>query len=139
MSGFGSQSVRLIAVLTLVLLGGAAQSQSRLQNVADDAALAAAQVLGAGGGTHEAALAAHQNLAASASGVASEVTAAPSGKIVTVKVSQPRSKAEAVSTVRYVPPEQPATWQWAARQRFVLNTSPMIVGSVCPQGCDPVR
>lgn len=139
MSPFGSQSIRLAGVLALVLLGGAAQSQSHLQSVADDAALAAAQVLGAGGGAHQAALAAHQTLAVSASDTANEVSAAPNGKAVTVKVSQPASKTEAVSTVRYVPPDQPATWHWASRQRFVVKASPVVVGSSCAQDCDPVR
>lgn len=138
MSGLSSQVFRLSALAAVLLFSGPAQAQSRLQQIADDAALAAAQVLGSGAGP-EAAVAVAQQTIASVSGVAGEVTMSLGDNAITVKVLQPTEKADAVSTARYVPPEQPAVWSWASRQRFAVKSSPVVVGSNCPQGCDPAR
>jgi Flp pilus assembly protein TadG len=138
MSGLRLQSARLIAVAALLLLSGAAQAQTRLQQIADEAALAAVQVLGSGGQAADAAAAAEQAVAANA-GVAAQTTASPDKLSATVIVSQPGAKAPAVSTARYLPPDQPANWSWASRQRFAFEPSPVVVGSYCWRDCAPVR
>jgi hypothetical protein len=141
MSGFASQSFRLGAVAAALLLliqqGQAANSQSQLQQIADEAALAAVQILGANGGPADAVEAAKQTVAA-VPGVAAEVTASVTGFVVTVKLSPIDSKAKTAaitSTAHYLPPDQPATWSWASRQRFAVKPSPVVVGSTCMRDC----
>lgn len=137
MVGFGLHGFYFGSALTLLAFSAPAPAQSPLQHVADKAALAAVEVLGTGGDAREAAAAAQQTIAMS--GAEGDVITAPEAKTVTVKVAQPSAKKDAVSTARYVPPDQPAHWPWAARQRFALKAAPFVVGSACPQGCDPVR
>lgn len=143
MVGFGLHSLSFGGALTLLLVSAPVPAQSPLQHVADKAALAAVDVLRAGGDAHEASAAAQQMIANS--GAKGEVKASPEVRTVTVKVlqpstdAQPAAKTPAVSTARYVPPEQPANWQWAARQRFALKPMPVVVGAACMQGCDPSR
>jgi hypothetical protein len=137
MSGLRLHSVRLAAVAAVLLLSGAAQAQTRLQQLADDAALAAVQVLGSGGQAADAAAAAEQAVAANP-GVAAQTTASSDKLSATVIVSGPGAKAPAVSTARYLPPDQPAYWSWASRQRFAVDTRVM-VGSYCWRDCAPVR
>jgi Flp pilus assembly protein TadG len=137
MSGLRLHSVRLAAVVAVLLLSGAAQAQTRLQQIADEAALAAVQVLGSGGQPADAAAAAEQAVAANP-GVAAQTSASSDKLSATVVVSGPNAKASAVSTARYLPPDQPANWSWASRQRFTVDT-PVMVGSYCWRDCAPVR
>lgn len=118
--------------------GGQAQAQSSLQQIADDAALAAVQVLAAGGGAADAAAAAQETVAAKP-GFAVQVNASPSDLVVTVNLSSADARAAASSTARYLPPDQPATWSWASRQRFAVKPVPFMVGSACLRDCEPDR
>lgn len=136
MSGFGSQGFRLIAVAAVLLFSGPAQAQSPLQQIADEAALAAVQVLGSGGGPADATAIAEQTVAASP-GAMVQVSASSADLVVKVKVSAADAKTAAISTARYLPPDQPAVWSWASRQRFALRHSPEVVGSVCLRDCGP--
>lgn len=134
--------LRLLAVLAAgLVLGAQAKPQSRLQQIADEAALAGVQVLAAQGREAEAVEAASQT--AAVPGVTVEVNASSADLVVTVKLSTTDSTpkmASAVGTARYLPPDQPAVWSWASRQRFALKASPVVIGSTCPQGCeDPLR
>lgn len=146
MSGFASHSFRLFAVFAAlsVFTGQGQAAGARLQQVADEAALAAVQALAANNASDEAsrhadAVKAARQIISPIPGVAAEVSASVTDMVVTVKLSATDAKTPAVSTARYVPPEQPAVWAWAARQRFAFKSSPVVVGSTCPQGCDPVR
>lgn len=136
MCEFHSPGIRLGLVAAVLLFSGQAQAQSRLQQVADEAALAAVQILGAGG-TSSDAVAAAQQMAAT-SGMQLEVSASSVELAITVKVSAADSKAAAVSsTARYLPPDQPPIWSWASRQRFAVKPSPVMIGSSCPGDCQP--
>lgn len=140
MSGL-SQSVPLAAIAAAVLtLSGPAEAQTRLQQIADDAALAAVQVLAAGGGTAEAISVAQRTVAA-IPGTAAHVSASPADLVVTVTLSGADAKAAVSGSARYMPPDQPATWSWASRQRFAVKTSPFMVGSACQRDCErnPLR
>ena len=129
-------AIRLGLVGAVLLLCGEAQAQARLQQIADEAALAAVQILGAGGTSNDA-VAAAQQLAATA-GVKSEASASPGELAVTVKVSAADPKAPAVSsTAHYLPPDQPPLWTWAARQRFAVKPSSVLMGSFCVRDCEP--
>jgi hypothetical protein len=138
MSDFVSQSLWAVALAAVLLLGGQAQAQTPLQQAADDAALAAVQVLAAGGGMADA-VAVAQQTAAAFPGMAAQVNASPADLVVTVKLSD--AKTAASSTARYLPPEQPATWAWASRQRFAVKSSPVMLGSTCLRDCErnPLR
>ena len=136
MCEFHFPGIRLGLVAAVLLFSGQAQAQSRLQQVADEAALAAVQILGAGGTSKDAVLAAQQ-MAATA-GMKSEVSASSGKLAVTVKVSAADTRAPAVSsTARYLPPDQPPTWSWASRQRFAVKPSPVVIGSSCSGDCQP--
>jgi Flp pilus assembly protein TadG len=138
MSGSSLHSVRLAAVVAALLFSGAAQAQTRLQQIADEAALTAVQVLGSGGEPADAAAAAEQAVAA-VPGVAAQTTTSSDKLSATVTVSKTGAKAPAVSTARYLPPDQPANWTWASRQRFAFEHAPVVVGSYCWRDCPPVR
>lgn len=138
MSGLSLHSVRFAAVVAALLFSGAAQAQTRLQQIADEAALTAVQVLGSGGEPAEAAAAAEQAVAA-VPGVAAQTTTSSDKLSATVTVSKAGAKAPAVSTARYLPPDQPANWAWASRQRFAFEPAPVVVGSYCWRDCPPVR
>lgn len=139
MSGFGRQGFWLTGVAALLLFNGAAQAQAQaqpqLQQIADDAALAAARVLGSGGLPAAAAAAAEQS-AASFPGIAAQVSTSPVGLAISVRLATDFAKNVAVSTARYLPPDQPALWSWASRQRFAVKPLPVIVGASCLQDCD---
>jgi Flp pilus assembly protein TadG len=136
MCEFHFPGIRLGLVAAVLLFSGQAQAQSRLQQVADEAALAAVQILGAGGTSNDAVLAAQQMTATA--GMKSEVITSSEKLAVTVKVSAVDTKAPAVSsTARYLPPDQPPNWSWASRQRFAVKASPVIIGSSCPGDCQP--
>jgi Flp pilus assembly protein TadG len=137
LSGFSSQGVRISAVVAALLFSGVAQAQTRLQQIADEAALAAVQVLGSGGQPADAAVAAEQTVAGNP-GIVTQTSASSANLSATVSVSA-GAKAAAVSTARYVPADQPANWPWAPRQRFVLKQSPVLVGSYCLSDCEPPR
>ena len=124
MSGFSSYGLRLSAVIAALLFSGAAQAENRLQQVADEAALVAVQILGSGGEPADAAAVAEQAVAAKP-GMSAQATASSDRLSVTVTVSAAGAKAPAVSTARYLPPDQPANWAWASRQRFAVKPSPV--------------
>jgi hypothetical protein len=139
------QAFRLFGVTAFALYAGLAQAQSLrqpeppLQQVADEAALAAVQVLGEGGSSHQAVAVAQQKVAES-SGLSAQVKPSPGKNTVTVKIPPATDKKEpTVSTARYIAPEQPAHWAWATRQRFVAKVSPVVVGSTCVRNCDPTE
>jgi hypothetical protein len=135
----GVKSFWLAALVAASLaLSGQAEAQTGLQQVADDAALAAVQVLAAGGGKADALAVAQQTVAA-IPGTAAQVTASPSDLVITVKLSAADAKTAASSTARYLPPDQPAAWSWASRQRFAVKYSPVVVGSTCLRDCGPER
>jgi len=138
MSGFGSYGLRLSAVIAALLFSGAAQAENRLQQVADEAALVAVQILGSGGEPADAAAVAEQAVAAKP-GMAAQATASSDRLSVTVTVSAAGAKAPAVSTARYLPPDQPADWSWASRQRFAVQSLPVVVGSYCWRDCESPR
>ena len=136
MCEFYSPGIRLGLLAAVLLFSGQAQAQSRLQQVADEAALAAVQILGAGGTSNDAVAAAQQ--IAAAPGMKSEVSASSAELAVTVKVSAADTKAPAVSsTARYLPPDQPPKWSWASRQRFAVKPAPVMIGSFCAANCQP--
>ena len=134
MSVFVTNAIRFFALAAALLASSGAQADSRMQRAADEAALAAVQVLAAGGVTADA-IAIAQQTAAAIPGVSVEVTASPD-LIVRVKLSALNAKDTANSTARYVPPDLPATFAWASRQRFVTKPSPFTVGSACVRDCD---
>jgi Flp pilus assembly protein TadG len=139
MSGF-VKSFRFVAAVAsglILSVPAQAQTQTNLQQIADDAALAAVQVLAAGGGTADAIAMAQQSIA-TVPGTAAQVSASPSDLVVTVKLSSADAKT-AASTARYLPPDQPATMSWASRQRFAVKNSPVVVGSSCWRDCEPER
>jgi len=127
---------RLFALLSVLICSGTAQAQTRLQQIADEAALAAAQVLSSGGQAVDAAAAAQQTLAANPD-VNAQVGASSGDRPATISVSAAKDKAAATSTARYLPPDQPANWAWTSRQRFVVKPSPVVVGSSCAPDCEP--
>jgi hypothetical protein len=135
MSVFRSQALQLSAFLAALLLSAPAEAQTRPQKIADEAALAAAQVLSSGGMPADAAAAAEQTIAANP-GVAAQVSASSSELSVTVSVAAEKT-GPAASTARYLPPEQPANWTWASRQRFAIKPLPVRVGSSCAGDCEP--
>lgn len=136
MCEFHFPGIRLGLLAAVLLFSGQAQAQSQLQQIADEAALAAVQILGAGG-TSKDAVAAAQQMAATA-GMKTEVSASSADLAVTVKVSAADRKAPAVSsTARYLPPDQPPLWSWASRQRFAAKPSPVMIGSFCMRDCEP--
>ena len=130
---FYSTGIRVGLVAAVLLFSGQAQAQSELQQVADEAALAAVQVLGAGG-TPDGAVAAAQ---AATPGIALEVSASSTKLTVTVKASAADTKAPVSSTARYLPPDRPAQWGWASRQRFAVKPAPVTIGSSCGADCQP--
>jgi Flp pilus assembly protein TadG len=136
MSVFGSQAFQLSAVVAALLLSAPAQAQTRAQQIADEAAFAAAQVLSSGGQPADAAAAAEQSVAAN-SGIVARVSASSSDLSVTVNVSPESGKPGASSVARYLPPDQPANWAWASRQRFAVKSSPVMLGSSCIRDCEP--
>jgi hypothetical protein len=95
-------------------------------------------VLGSGGQPADAAAAAEQVVSA-IPGVAAQTAASSDNLSATVTVSGLGAKAPAVSTARYLPPDQPANWGWASRQRFAIEQAPVVVGSYCWRDCAPVR
>ena len=138
MCEFHFPGIRLGLVAAVLLFGGQAQAQSRLQlqQVADEAALAAVQILGAGGTSNDAVAAAQQM--AATPGMETQVSASSAELAVTVKMSAADAKAPAVTgTARYIPPDQPPKWSWASRQRFAVKPSPVMVGSSCTTDCQP--
>jgi hypothetical protein len=98
----------------------------------------AVQVLGAGGKAADAAAVAEQAVAATP-GMAARASVSPDDLSVTVTVSAAGAKAPAVSTARYLRPDQPADWTWASRQRFAVQSSPVVIGSYCWRDCEPPR
>ena len=138
MSGFSAYGLRLSAVVAALLFSGAAQAETRLQQIADEAALVAVQILGSGGEPADAAAVAEQAVAATP-GMAAQATASSDRLSVTVTVLAAGAKAPAVSTARYLPPDQPAEWSWASRQRFAVQSLPVVVGSYCWRDCEPPR
>ena len=138
MSGFSSYGLWLSAVIAALLFSGAAQAENRLQQVADEAALVAVQILGSGGQPADAAAVAEQAVAATP-GMAAQATVSSNDLSVTVTVSAAGAKAPAVSTARYLPPDQPADWTWASRQRFAVQSVPLVIGSYCWRDCDSSR
>lgn len=141
MSRFGSFG--FVALMAALLMSSQAQAQSRLQQIADEAALAGVQVLGASGQPSDAVEAAKQTVAA-LPGVSAEINASPADLIVTVKLSTADAKAKpasVASTARYLPPDQPAAWGWAQRQRFAVKPSAFVVGANCLRDCgaNPLR
>lgn len=134
MSDFIKSTWLAAVVAALSLLSGPAQAQTRLQQIADDAALAAVQVLAAGGETADA-IAAAQQTVASIPGMAAQVSASPADLVVTVNLSGAEKTAS--GTARYLPPDQPANWSWASHQRFAVKPLPFMVGSTCLRDCGP--
>jgi len=132
---FDYRGLRL-GIVAVLLFSGQAQAQSPLQQIADEAALTAVQVLGAGG-TSSDAVAAAQQLPATL-GMKTEVGPSSVNLTVTVKVSAADTKAPAVSsTARYQAPDHTPQWTWASRQRFAVKASPVMVGSSCLRDCEP--
>jgi len=133
---FNYRGLRLGFVAAALIFSGQAQAQSQLQQIADEAALAAVQVLGAGGTSGDAVAAAQQLPATLA--MKTEVSASSANLTVTVKVSAADTKAPAVSsTARYQAPDHTSQWTWASRQRFAVKPSPVMVGSSCLRDCEP--
>ena len=136
MCEFYRPGIRLGLIAAVLLFSGQAQADSRLQQIADEAALAAVQILGTGGTSNDA-VAAAQQMAATA-GMKSEISASSGERVVTVKLSAHDTKAAPVSsTARYLPPDQPPLWSWASRQRFAVQASPQMIGSLCVRDCEP--
>jgi Flp pilus assembly protein TadG len=138
-----SSYFRLFAVAgAMLFLSGQAHAQSQsLQHVADEAALAAVQTLARGGSRADAIVTAQQ-AAAAVPGLRPEVTASAEDQTVTVTLPQTHAVTLPVSsTARYLPPDQPAVFAWAARQRFSVKSDPVVVGSFCVRDCDrnPLR
>ena len=139
MSGFRAPAFRVFSVAAFALCAGLAQAQSPpLQQVADEAALAAVQVLGAGGSPDQVVAVAQEKVAAF--GLSAQVEPSPGEAKVTVRIAPPKSKKEViVGAARYIAPEQAPQWAWAGRQRFAVKPAPVVVGSRCLLNCDPLQ
>ncbi len=129
-----------VAALVLTTRAGAADSQARLQAVADQAALVGATTLGTSEASTEAgrraeAIRASKEVLGTLP-VRAEVAATIEDLTVTIRLP---GNAQVISTARYLPPDQPADWAWAGRQHFALKRAPVVLGSTCTQSCDRVR
>jgi hypothetical protein len=138
---FGSNFRCLAVGAALLSLSGQAQAQSSsspsLQQVADEAALAAVQTLAAGG-TRANAIVVAQQTAAAVPGLRPQVIASPDDLVVKVKLPAANATtAPITSTARYLPPEQRSDWSWASRERFALKSSPVVMGAYCLRDCEP--
>lgn len=145
MSDVKPQAWGILAIAAGVMLwAGLPQVQAvrqaielRSQSAADQAALAAVQVLATGGGADEAAAVAQARVA-STSGLPAQVKPSQGNTAVTVRIpAAADTDAAFVSTAHYLPPEQPTQWNW--RQRFAVKAAPVIVGSSCVRNCEPVQ
>lgn len=130
------------AVLTFTAMAGGSDPQLRLQQIADQAALAGAVTLGTTEASSEQdrradALEATKQILDTIPAVKGEIVASLQDLTVTVKLAA--AEAQTSSTARYTPPDQSADWSWASRQRFAFKRAPVMVGSTCVQGCDVVR
>jgi hypothetical protein len=132
----------LFALTVFVIPAQAANLHDRMQQLADNAALAGVNTLGtsdarAEGDKRDAAVQATKQVIGQMPGVTAEVIASPENLTMTVTLA---SKTVAVaSTARYVPPEQPANWAWASRQHFAIGRDPVVVGSTCAPSCGQSR
>lgn len=146
MTGFCSRGLRVVAALAaLIVLGGQSRAaDTSFQRIADEAALAAVQTLAANTGLDPAtrraeAVKAARKLITQIPGVAVEIDASVADMTAVVKLSVAGINKPAVGLARYIASEQPTVFAWATRQHFAFKPSPVVVGSRCPQGCDPVR
>jgi hypothetical protein len=117
------------AVAMLIIVGawaGGSDFRTYLQNLADNEAAAAAVTLGAAEGQDETdrsdmAMKAAQQVIAGLD-VKSQITVSIETLKVTVALTavQPGTKevTSVTSSAEYVPPDWPANWSWASRQRF---------------------
>ena len=135
---FGAKYFIVALAGAALMVSSAAQARS-LQHVADDAALAAVQVLGRGGAPTAAVATAVQ--VAAIPGMTAQVNASGDDLAVTVKLSASESGGAQIvtSTARYIPPEQPAAFNWASRQRFAVKPAELVVGSFCLRDCEQDR
>jgi hypothetical protein len=134
-------SFRLPALAAALLLLSAQMPLSRhLQRTADEAALAAVEILGTGGSESDAREQAQQIVSAQ-SGLAAEVNISPSSLSATVKLSAVEAKKAVTSNARYLPADKPADFAWASRQRFAVKRAPVVLGASCVEDCDrnPLR
>jgi hypothetical protein len=141
MSMLSLKSFRLPALAAVVLLVGGQMPMTRhLQQTADEAALAAVEVLGNGGSESDARAQAQQIVAAKP-GLVAGVTISPSTLSATVKLSAAEPNKAVTSNARYVPADQPADFAWASRQRFAVKRAPVVLGASCVEDCDryPLR
>ncbi len=119
-----------IAALVLTTRAGAADLQTRLQAIADQAALVGATTLGTSEAPTEAERRAEAIRASkevlSALPVSGEVAASIQDLTVTIRLS---GNAPVISTARYLAPDEPANWAWAGRQHFALKRAPVVLGS----------
>lgn len=131
-------SAVLGAALGFATVAYAAESQTRLQEIADQAALTGAVSLGTSDASSEAGRRAEAIKASkeilNAVPLRREIIASVQDLTVTIKLSA--SDAQVTSTAHYVPPDQPANWAWAGRQHFALKRAPIVVGSTCLRNCD---
>jgi hypothetical protein len=135
------KSFRLPALAAVVLLVGGQMPLTRhLQRTADEAALAAVEVLGTGGSESDARAQAQQIIAANP-GLIAEVNVSPATLSATVKVSKAEATKAVTSNARYLPPDQPAEFAWGSRQRFAVKRAPVVLGASCVEDCDryPLR
>jgi hypothetical protein len=136
MSMLSLKSFRLPALAAAVLLVGGQMPLSRhLQQTADEAALAAVEVLGTGGSESDARAQAQQIVAAKP-GLSAEVNVSPAALTVTVKLSAGEAKKAVTSHARYLPADQPAEFSSASRQRFAVKRAPVVLGASCVENCD---
>jgi Flp pilus assembly protein TadG len=138
-AGFGLLAA---AILTFTAIANGSEPRERLQQIADQAALAGAAALGVSTaaddqGRREDAIEATKTVLAGLPAAEREVTASAGDLTVTVKLAA--ADARSSSTARYTPPDQAADWAWAARQRFALESRPVVLGSNCGRDCDNLR
>ena len=134
-------SFRLPALAVALMLLSAQMPLTRhLQRTADEAALAAVEVLGTGGSESDARAQAQQIIAAHP-GLAAEVNVSPSTLSARVKLSAVETKEAVTSNARYLPADHPADFAWASRQRFAAKRAPVVLGASCVEDCDryPLR
>jgi hypothetical protein len=138
----GTLAAATLALTAVTAHAEATNTQSQLQQLADNAALAGVATLGTSDAQTEAdrredAIKATKQSIGNIPGVDGQITASVLDLTVTVKLSvtdTPRNAAsktlEVASTARYVAPDQAANWSWASRQHFAAGQPPVVAAVV---------
>jgi hypothetical protein len=134
-------AVTALGLTAITAQADATSPQARLQQLADNAALAGVTTLATSDARSEAerrddAVKATHRLIRNIPGVDRQIAASISDLTVTVKLSlkSDSKPLEVASTARYVAPDQPANWSWASRQHFAAGPPPVVAAISRPSG-----